>query len=147
MAENAREPDTEALVRRLGLAPHPEGGWYRRTWQHPDSVGGRPLASSIVYLLGGGDRSRWHRIDAVEQWHHYAGDPLELRVSPDGITVEAHVLGGDVFRDQEPQRVVPAGWWQSAATLGAYSLVGCTVTPAFTFEGFELASDGWEPGA
>lgn len=138
--------DVAAIIRRLGLEPHPEGGHFRRTWEHPESRDGRPLGSSILYVLSRGERSHWHRIDAVEQWHFHAGAPLELRMSVDGMHVEAHVLGADVLSGALPQVVVPAGAWQSAVSLGDYSLMGCTVTPAFTYEGFELAPAGWEPG-
>ena len=138
--------DINEVIRRLGLEPHPEGGHYRRTWAHPTEVDGRPLASSIIYLLTRGERSHWHRIDAVEQWHHYAGDPLQLCIADaDQTSFTAHVLGGDVLRGQLPQHVVPEGRWQSALAMGDWSLVGCTVTPAFSFDGFELAPPGWSP--
>ena len=139
--------DINELIRRLELEPHPEGGHYRRTWEHPTQVDGRPLASSIIYLLSRGERSHWHRIDAVEQWHHYAGDALELRIAADDTSFTSHVLGSDVFAGQHPQVVVPAGSWQSAMAMGDYSLVGCTVTPAFSFDHFELAPLGWEPSS
>lgn len=134
-----------SIIRRLQLEPHPEGGHYRRTWEHPESRAGRPLGSSILYLLPRGERSHWHRIDAVEQWHFAAGAPLELRLSSDGHVVESHVLGGQVLTGESPQIVVPSGFWQSAISMGDYTLVGCTVTPAFDFGGFELAPAGWEP--
>lgn len=134
------------IVARLGLDPHPEGGWYRRTWEHPDVVDGRPLGSAILYLLGAGERSHWHRIDAVELWHFYEGGPLELEISLDGITVERHVLGPDAGAGHLRQVPVPAHAWQAARTDGPYSLAGCTVTPAFLFAHHELAAPGWHPG-
>jgi uncharacterized protein len=133
------------VIAALGLAPHPEGGWFAQTWLEPAPDGGRPASSAIHYLLRAGERSHWHRIDATEVWHHYAGDPLELRVSVDGSSVATHVLGPAVIAGERPQVVVPAGAWQAARSLGDWTLVGCTVAPAFTFEGFELAPPDWEP--
>jgi uncharacterized protein len=136
-----------ALVEQLALRPHPEGGWYRRTFTHPDvRDDGRPLGSAIVYLLAGGERSHWHRIDAVELWHWYSGDPLVLQLSPDGTLVRTRILGPDPLDGHEQQVIVPAGTWQAARSLGTHSLVGCTVTPAFVDEGFEMAPPGWQPG-
>lgn len=135
------------LVRQLRLARHPEGGWFRRTFTHHDlGEGGRPLSSAILYLLPGAERSHWHRLDAVEQWHFHAGDPLVLQLSPDGRRGSTRLLGPDPFAGHEPQVVVPAGAWQAARSLGTYSLLGCTVTPAFVDEGFELAPPDWQPG-
>jgi predicted cupin superfamily sugar epimerase len=132
----------ESLIAALDLAPHPEGGWYRRTWQAPTEAGGRPAASAIYYLLLAGEVSAQHRIDAAELWHFYAGDPIELRrQGPDG-THDITILGPDVAAGQRPQVVVDAGVWQSARPLGRYALLGATVTPAFTFEGFELRGHG-----
>ncbi|HEX7277154.1 MAG TPA: cupin domain-containing protein [Acidimicrobiales bacterium] len=118
------------VIRELGLAPHPEGGWYRETWREE-------AVTAIYFLLREGERSHWHRVDATEIWHFYAGDPLELAV---GSAAAGQVLGPD-----HPQHVVPAGEWQAARSLGRWSLVGCTVSPAFRFEGFELAPPGWQP--
>ena len=134
----------ESLIEALGLVPHPEGGWYRRTWEAPASVGERPATSAIYYLLLDEEYSAPHRIDATEIWHFYAGDPLELRREwPDGRT-DLSVLGPNVSAGQRPQIVVEVGVWQSARPLGRYALVGATVTPAFVFEGFELRD---RPGA
>jgi predicted cupin superfamily sugar epimerase len=128
----------ESLIAALNLAPHPEGGWYRRTWAAAAGAGERPAASAIYYLLLRGEESAAHRIDATELWHFYAGDPLELiREWPDGRR-QVDLLGPDVPAGQLPQVVVEPGVWQSARPLGWYSLVGATVVPAFTFEGFEL---------
>ncbi|MBI2704503.1 MAG: cupin domain-containing protein [Actinobacteria bacterium] len=137
--------DAGELIETLGLEPHPEGGYYARTFTHPDVVGGRPMASAIYYLLPSGVSSRWHRIDAAEMWHHYAGAPLRLSQSRRGAAIAQAVLGVDVAAGQRPQLVVPAGVWQSAESLGAFTLVGCTVSPAFSFDGFELAPAGWSP--
>jgi uncharacterized protein len=138
----------EAWIAALELEPHPEGGWFRRTYEHERSIDGRPLASAIYYVLGPGERSHWHRIDADELWHHYAGPALELRISVDGASIDTIALGSDVAAGERPQGVVPTGAWQSATNAHASdsTLVGCTVTPAFEFAGFELAPEGWEPG-
>ncbi len=130
----------EEVIHRLGLAPHPEGGFYRETFREPAST-------AIYYLLREGESSTWHRQNAVEVWHHYAGAPLELSISPGkGKTVVR--LGPDLDAGELPQVVVPAGVWQSARTLAGedkWVLVGCTVAPAFKFTHFELAPPGWEP--
>jgi uncharacterized protein len=128
----------EWLIDALDLAPHAEGGWFRRTWL-ADALGAeRPAGSAIYYLLLAGEVSAPHRIDATELWHFYDGDPLELTLErPDGAR-HVHVLGPGIGAGQAPQVVVGAGVWQSARPLGRYALVGATVTPAFTFDGFEL---------
>ena len=131
--------DPTDIVDRLGLEPHPEGGHFRRTFLDP---AGR--ASSILYLLSAGERSRWHRIDAVEIWNHCGGGLLALAIAVDGRPVERVVLGPSP--DGRPQAIVPAGAWQRAEPLADHALVTCVVVPAFRWEGFELAPDGWEPG-
>lgn len=133
--------EADALIAALGLERHPEGGWFRETWRDPDLDGRRGSGTAIYFLLGEGERSHWHRVDAVEIWHHYRGAPLELSIG-DAAPV---VLGPDVLDGQAPQAIVPAGAWQSARSLGAFTLVGCTVSPAFRFDGFELAPEGWSP--
>lgn len=135
-----------AVIAALGLVPHPEGGWYRETWRDAPADGSRGTGTAILYLLGAGERSHWHRLDATEIWHWYAGAPLALLLSADGHACTAAPLGPDLGAGQAPQRIVPAGVWQSATSLGRWTLVGCTVSPAFTFAGFELAPVGWEPG-
>ena len=135
-----------AIVARLGMQPHPEGGHYVETWRDPAPEGGRGHGTAILYLLAAGERSHWHRVDATEIWHFHAGAPLELALSPDGRAVERHVLGPDVAAGQTPQLVVVPGCWQAARPLGAWGLVGCTVSPAFSFAGFEMAPPGWTPG-
>lgn len=139
--------DATDLIDRLGMRPHPEGGHYAETWRAPDSVDGeRPVGSAILYLLAAGQRSHWHRVDAAEVWQYSAGDPLELRIwSPGDAAITTVRLGDPGLEGARPQAVVPNGSWQAARPLGAWTLAGCIVTPAFDFAGFELAPDGWEP--
>ncbi len=137
--------DARRLIAALGLAPHPEGGWYRETWRAPAEPGRRAAGTAIYYLLEADQFSHWHRIDAAEVWHHYAGAPLSLTVSPNGHDAEARLLGPDPLAGQHPQIVVPAGWWQCATSLGAFTLAGCTVAPGFDFAGFEMAPPDWRP--
>jgi predicted cupin superfamily sugar epimerase len=135
----------EEVIERLGLSPHPEGGHYAETWRHQPGGDDRPAGSAIYYLLRGEEVGRWHRIDAAEVWHHYAGAPLELSmvlVSGEGVR---QVLGANLRAGQRPQAVVPPQAWQQARSLGAWTLVGCTVSPAFLFERFDLAPEGWSP--
>ncbi|HWY62064.1 MAG TPA: cupin domain-containing protein [Rhizomicrobium sp.] len=132
--------EADDLIARLGLQPHPEGGHFRETFR--DCALGRAFSTAIYFLLKAGEASRWHRVDAAEVWHFYRGAPLELKI---GKTV--HILGPDVANGEAPQLVVPAGEWQAAKSLGAYTLVGCTVAPGFEFSGFEMAPEGFAPGA
>ncbi len=134
------------IIRHLDLQPHPEGGHYRETFRAPEA-GERGAVTAIFYLLQEGEVSAWHRVDAVEQWHYYAGAPLELSVSDQGVDVIRHKLGADLARGETPQVSLAPYAWQSARSLGDWTLVGCTVSPAFTFEGFELAPAGWVPGS
>lgn len=136
--------DAERLIRLLGLQPHPEGGHYREIFRDRCGADGRAYSTAIYFLLQEGERSRWHRIDAAEIWHWYAGAPLALRIADDAGE-RAFVLGNDFEGGQAAQIVVPPRAWQSAYSLGAYSLVGCTVAPAFLFEHFELAPEGFSP--
>ncbi|QPF85315.1 cupin domain-containing protein [Bradyrhizobium genosp. L] len=134
------------IIARLALAPHPEGGHYRETFRDQNSdCRGRAASTAIYFLLARGERSHWHRIDAVEVWHHYAGAPLTLRISQDGRMQHRITLGPDVAGGEQPQIIVPPGAWQAAESTGDWTLVGCTVAPGFEFEKFELAPRGWEP--
>ena len=146
-ASDAQE-DAGAIIRALGLQPHPEGGHFRETFRDPAAPGGngRGASTAIYYLLRAGEVSHWHRVDAAEVWHWYGGAPLELSISEEDKHVEALVLGSDIAAGQRPQIVVPAHAWQSARSLGAWTLTGCTVAPAFRFEGFEMAPPDWQPG-
>jgi len=135
-----------AIIAALGLHPHPEGGYYRETFRDDQPTGGRAHSTAIYYLLPAGQISAWHRVDAIEIWHYHAGAPLELSLSADGITTERQILGGDILAGQRPQGIMPRGGWQSARSLGDWTLVGCTVAPGFEFAGFEMAPPGWHPG-
>lgn len=139
------ERTTEDIIRHLRLAPHPEGGHFRETWRDAAGPAGRAHSTAIYYLLAAGEVSHWHRVDAAEVWHFYAGAPLELSISTDGAESEAVRLGPDVVGGERPQAVVPLHAWQSARSLGDWTLVGCTVAPGFDFAGFELAPAGWSP--
>ncbi len=135
------------IIAKLGMQRHPEGGWYVESYRHAGEGGGRGACTAIYFLLPAGERSHWHKVDAVEIWHWYAGAPLELGLSLDGKTQSTLTLGPNLESGQRPQAVVPTDAWQAAASLGDWTLVGCTVSPAFDFAGFELAPPGWEPGA
>lgn len=136
----------DQIIDRLGLAPHPEGGWYRETWRAPGDAPGRGAATAILFLLKEGLGSHWHRIDATELWLFQAGAPLLLRTSP-GETVTDYRLGSDILAGDRPQARVAPGEWQSAQSLGDWSLVACIVVPAFDFAHFELAPKDWSPSA
>jgi uncharacterized protein len=133
------------VIRALALAPHPEGGHFRETFRDARTVdGGRAASTAIYYLLAAGERSRWHRIDAVEMWHWYGGAPLALSIAK-GADVTTVTLGNALALGQQPQAIVPAGAWQEAVSLGPWTLVGCTVAPGFDFATFELAPPRWSP--
>ncbi len=131
------------IIRALDLKPHPEGGHFRETFRDPN--GARGASTAIYYLLKQGERSHWHRVDAAEVWHFYAGDPLELALSTDSRTTQTQILGTNIAKGERPQIIVPKNVWQSAKPLGAFTLVGCTVAPAFMFEAFEMAPPNWRP--
>lgn len=141
-------PTAAEIVARLGLTPHPEGGHFREMFRDPRrGADGRALSTAIYFLLAAGERSHWHRVDAVEIWHWYAGAPLELAIAGSDMgPIETLRLGADLAKGEEPQRVVPPHAWQAARSLGDWTLVGCTVAPGFEFAGFELAAPGWSPG-
>lgn len=132
------------IIAELGMKPHPEGGWYAETFRDNLEVGGRSASTAIYYLLKQGERSHWHRIDAVEIWHFYAGAPLRLRLADDDGAREI-ILGPGIAKGERPQGVVPRGTWQAAASLGEWTLVGCTVAPGFEFKGFDLAPADFSP--
>lgn len=136
----------EEVIEILGLEPHPEGGWYRETWRAEALDGARAAGTAIYYLLEQGQASHWHRVDAAEIWHWYAGAALALTLSADGRSRESMLLGPGLEAGERPQVMVPAGCWQSAVSKGEFTLVGCTVSPGFEFQSFEMAPDGWQPG-
>ncbi len=134
------------VIRMLELKPHPEGGHYRETFRDPRTdASGRAASTAIYFLLARGERSHWHRVDAIEIWHWHAGAPLKLSIAGGGAQREI-MLGPDLAAGEAPQGIVPAGHWQAAETRDDWTLVGCTVAPGFEFSGFELAPKGWEPG-
>ena len=135
------------MIRALDLRPHPEGGHYRETWRDDPPDGGRGAATAILFLLAAGERSHWHRVDAAEIWLWHAGAPLRLGLSADGKSRAHRTIGPDLAAGAALQGVVPAGFWQAAESLGAWTLVSCVVAPAFAFSGFELAPPAWQPGA
>lgn len=139
--------DAQLIIDALGLAPHPEGGWYRETWRGEEGPDGRAVGTAIYYLLAAGQISRWHRIDAAEIWHWHVGARLELNLSPDGVNQRIHWLGPDVRAGERPQVLVPPGCWQSARPCGSFTLAGCTVCPGFEFSNFEMAPEHWRPGS
>ena len=128
------------IIAKFGLLPHPEGGHYRQTWVGPEREG-RASGTAILFLLAAGERSHWHRVDADEIWLWHAGAPLVLAMGVE--RPEEHRLGPDVLGGEVVQAVVPAGWWQAARSTGEWTLVSCTVSPGFRFEGFELAPPDW----
>lgn len=135
------------IIRLLDLRPHPEGGHFRETFRDPRCIDGRSVSTAIYFLLARGERSHWHRVDAAEIWHWHAGAPLLLRVGGEAGGGRGDVrLGTDFAAGERPQAVIPAGIWQSAESLGDWTLVGCTVAPGFEFSGFELAPPDWSPG-
>jgi len=142
---NSAETSAAEIIARLELKPHPEGGYYRETFRDSRTdANGRARSTAIYFLLARGERSHWHRIDAVEIWHYYAGAPLKLSLV-DGAKEEIFRLGADIQTGEVPQVTVPACAWQAAESLGDWTLTGCTVAPGFSFKGFELAPTDWSP--
>lgn len=135
----------ESVIAALGLAPHPEGGWYRETWRASADPGQRAGGTAIYFLLEAHQRSHWHRVDADEHWFWHAGAPLALSIAADGGGIETQLLGPDILAGQRPQGWVPAHYWQAAEPQGGWALVSCTVVPGFQFSGFTLAPTGWSP--
>jgi uncharacterized protein len=135
------------MIRALDLKPHPEGGHYRQTFQDTRAdASDRAASTAIYFLLARGERSHWHRVDAVEVWHYYAGAPLVLEMAVDEKgPIRRMKLGPDIAMGERPQAVVPTGHWQAAESMGDWTLVGCTVAPGFQFAGFEMAAPGWKP--
>ena len=137
----------QAVIETLGMTPHPEGGWHLDTWQPEWTGGQRPGVSSIYYLLEEGQSCHWHRIDCDETWLFHAGSALLCQTA----ATEAEPpldrwLGLDVMAGERPSLFIPRGIWQGAKAVRGWTLVSCVASPAFTFEGWELAAEGWDPG-
>jgi predicted cupin superfamily sugar epimerase len=133
------------IIAQLDLKPHPEGGHYRETFRDISvDADGRSRSTAIYFLLARGERSHWHRIDAVETWHYYAGAALTLRIADDSGQRSVQ-LGANLAAGEAPQAIVSPHAWQSAESTGDWTLVGCTVAPGFEFEKFELAPRDWSP--
>jgi predicted cupin superfamily sugar epimerase len=139
-------PSAVQIIRLLGLEPHPEGGHFRQTFRDAREVDGRAVSTAIYFLLARGERSHWHRVDAAELWHYYAGAPLVLEVAAGG-QIRRMRLGPDLAAGERPQAIVPAHTWQAAESTGDWTLTGCTVAPGFEYAGFELAPSNWAPVA
>ena len=135
----------DEIIAALNLSAHPEGGWFRETWRADTKDSERASGTAIFYLLKAGEHSHWHRVDATEIWHYHAGAPLKLSISKDGKAQQDLILGPDLNSGHKPQLIVPPHAWQAAQSLGDFTLVGCTVSPAFEFSGFEMAPKGWTP--
>jgi len=140
---SAQKLTADDVIRLLDLKPHPEGGRFRETFR--DGTGERAVSTAIYFLLARGERSHWHRIDAAEVWHWYAGAPLELEIAPEQGRRDCVTLGCDLAAGERPQAVVPAHAWQAAQSRGDWTLCGCTVAPGFDFATFELAPEAWRP--
>ena len=140
---HADATSAEEIVGLMDLQPHPEGGYYRETFRDVPAPGHRAASTAIYFLLKAGAPSRWHRVDAAEGWHFYAGAPLELMIEQGGAR-SMHLVGNDLTAGERPQCIVPAGAWQAARSRGAWTLVGCTVAPGFDFAHFEVI-DGEPP--
>ncbi len=139
--------EAKQIIEALEMEPHPEGGWFVETWRQATDGTDRASGTAIYFLLQAGKGSHWHRVDSTEIWHYYAGHPLRLDTAADDRgPVDHRILGPDIEAGQRPQLIVEEGHWQSAESLGEFTLVGCTVSPGFEFDGFELAPPGWAPG-
>ncbi|MDF7776931.1 cupin domain-containing protein [Sphingomonas sp. AOB5] len=139
------DAEAAALIAELGLAHHPEGGWYRETWRAESPAGLRAGGTAILFLLETGQRSHWHRVDAAELWFWHAGSPILVKVEQENGAIADIALGGDAMRGYQPQCLVPANRWQAAEAQSGWGLVSCVVVPGFEFSGFELAPPGWSP--
>ncbi len=143
--DHASDAEAMALVARLGLQPHPEGGFFRETWRDVPADGGRGAGTAILFLLRAFEVSRWHRVDAAEIWHAYAGAPATLQIATDAGEASQVVLGADLASGQQPQTIVPPHAWQQTLAGDGWALFGCTVSPAFEFAGFEMAAPDFVP--
>jgi len=147
LSNSAQTLTAADVIRLLDLKAHPEGGHFREMFRDMRQVeNSRAASTSIYFMLTRGERSHWHRVDAVEVWHWYAGAPLEIEIAQNEGRIERVALGNDLASGQRPQAIVPAHAWQAAQSSGDWTLCGCTVAPGFDFSGFELAPKGWQPG-
>lgn len=128
------------------MQPHRDGGHYVETYRDATGPEGRGNSTAVYFLLQVGEVSGWHRVAAAEHWFWHAGGPLALSISEDGQTARSVQLGPDLRAGQRPQAIVPPRAWQTAESLGAWTLVSCVVAPGFLFEHFELAAPDWFPG-
>ncbi|GHB28191.1 cupin [Pseudovibrio japonicus] len=143
--QTVKSTTAEEIIAELQMKEHPEGGYYVETFRDTEGPDGRGYSTAIYYLLKKGQKSHWHRVDAIETWHYYGGAPLRLLISTQEGEHSDITLGMNMKDGQRPQGIVPRHAWQSAQSLGDWTLVGCTVAPGFSFEGFELAPPGWNP--
>ena len=138
-------PRARALIRKLGLRPHPEGGFYREIHRSGETVstakGDRSAVTVIYFLLTRGARSLFHRVESDEIWHHCEGAPLRLLRLDPGIKEKAEMRLGPLGRGTSPVAVIPRGHWQAADSLGDYTLVDCTVGPGFDFADFRMVDE------
>ena len=145
------DDELAALIRRLDLQPHPEGGWFRETWRDARAVRAegfdapRSASTAIYFLLAEGVFSALHPIRSDEAWHHYLGGDVEVVCLSDDGALRTLVVGGRIDGDATPQAVVEAGVWFGARVRKGWALVGCTVAPGFDFASFGLAAPGWAP--
>lgn len=130
------------IIKTLDMQPHPEGGWYRETWRN--AAAPRSLGTAIYFLLEAHQQSHWHKVDADEMWHWYAGSSMELH-QYNGKKQWVEILGPQLLTGQRPQLLVASDTWQMSVPVDGWVLVGCTVVPGFIFEGFELAAPDWQP--
>jgi len=141
----------EDIIKELGLLPHPEGGYFRRTYCCENPASDRGYMSTIYYLMKSNMQNLWHQIDAAELWLWHAGSPVQLSVAADKKTAPAtYLLGPDIISHERPQILIPGKMWNQAQvvdqTPGSWSLVSCCVSPEFVFQNLELAERGWQPG-
>ena len=138
--------ELDSIIKTLKLKPHPEGGMYSETYvDQENDITDRKILSVIYFLLRYDEHSHWHKVDATECWFWHAGSPLVLTISPDGHDASSINLGPNILIGQKPQFIVQKNWWQTAVSVGEWSLVSCAVSPAFRFAGFELAEENWRP--
>ena len=137
--------NVEKIVETLNLEPHPEGGYFRRTFKNelgPTNPDGSTRGhASAIYFLQLSDYSRWHRCDGDELWFWHAGAPLTLELREVDGSITTKKLGLDFSLGEQPQLLAPANQWQRAKSDGEWTLVSCSVSPGFLFEKFEMEHD------